>query len=75
MAKSYFVKAIWDSEANVWISETDIPGLNIEADSLEEFERLMKDLGPELLAANTDLRNQTISVDFSVTERLELAVA
>ncbi len=35
---TFFVRASWDAQAEVWVSETDIPGLVIEADSLAEFE-------------------------------------
>ena len=55
MKSSYFVKALWDAEASVWISETDIPGLVIEADTLAEFETLLAELGPEMLAANENV--------------------
>jgi hypothetical protein len=44
------VQAIWDAEAQVWTSQSDLPGLVIEAESLPEFEQLVRDLAPELLA-------------------------
>jgi len=49
----YTVTAIWDPEALVWISETDIPGLVIEADTSEEFFALVGELAPDMLRANT----------------------
>ncbi len=75
MKSSYYVKALWDPEAAVWTSESDIPGLVIEADSLAEFESLMSQLAPEMLAANEDIHNQSISLDFSASSRRDLAVA
>lgn len=54
MKQSYFVAAIWDAETSVWCSESDIPGLVIEADTLADFEQLMNELAPEMLAANED---------------------
>lgn len=73
MHQSYYVKASWDPEASVWISETDIPGLVIEADTLAEFEAAMVELAPEMLAANQSLENARVSVDF--TAHREFAVA
>lgn len=73
MHQSYYVKASWDPEASVWISETDIPGLVIEADTLAEFEAVMVELAPEMLAANQSLENVRVSVDFTV--RREFGVA
>ena len=75
MTASYFVKAHWDPDASVWISETNIPGLVIETDTLAEFEDVMMRLAPEMLAANTDLHNTRVNVDFNVSARRELAVA
>lgn len=49
---NYYVRARRNSEASVWISESDIPGLVIEANTLAEFESLMVELAPEMLAAD-----------------------
>jgi hypothetical protein len=75
MKSSYFVRALWDSEASVWISETDIPGLVIEANTLAEFESLMVELAPEMLAANVPSHPDRVRVDFSAAAQRELAVA
>lgn len=50
MALTYHVQANWDPEAKVWTSESDMPGLVIEADTLSEFEQLVRELVPGLLA-------------------------
>ena len=50
--RSFFVRARWDAEAKVFYSESDIDGLHIEADTVEEFEPIMLQLAPELIAAN-----------------------
>jgi hypothetical protein len=50
MAPTYHVQATWDAEAKVWTSQSDVPGLVIEAETLPEFEQLVRDLVPELLA-------------------------
>jgi hypothetical protein len=52
MRKTYHVQALWDPEAKVWVSNSDVPGLVIETATLAEFEALMRDLAPELIAAN-----------------------
>jgi hypothetical protein len=75
MKSSYYVKALWDPEAAVWISESDIPGLVIEASTLTEFEVLIWNLAPEVLAANEDISGARVSIDFSATTRRELAIA
>jgi hypothetical protein len=51
--KTYHVEADWDPEAKVWVSTSDIPGLVIETATLAEFEALIRDLAPGLLAENT----------------------
>jgi hypothetical protein len=66
MKQSYFVAAFWDAEASVWCSETDIPGLVIEADTLGEFEHLMNELASEMLAANEDVQIEHAHVEFRV---------
>lgn len=75
MKSLYYVKAIWDEEASVWVSETDIPGLVIEANTLAEFESLMLELAPEMLADNEGVDRRRVSVDFSASARREVAVA
>jgi len=73
--KTYHVTALWDAEASVWVSESDIPGLVIEADTLAEFEALMAEHAPEMLAANEGLHNARVPVEFTVKATRELAVA
>jgi hypothetical protein len=50
MRKQYHVEARWDPDASVWTSSSDIPGLVIETSTLAEFEALMRELAPEMLA-------------------------
>ena len=75
MQKSYYIKALWDAQANVWYSESDIPGLVIEAYTLGEFEKLMMELAPEMLAENVGVHDVNVPFDFQVFERREVAVA
>lgn len=50
--RSYFVRAFWDEEAKAFVSESDIVGLHIESPTLDEFEEVLKEVGPELIVAN-----------------------
>jgi hypothetical protein len=52
MRKAFFVRAVWDEEAKVFYSESDINGFHIEANTIEEFEDIMKDLAVDLITAN-----------------------
>ena len=47
-----FVKALWDDEEQVYYSESNIPGLFIEATSLGDFEEILFDVAPELIIEN-----------------------
>ena len=48
------VNAEWDAEANVWVaSSDDLPRLVTEADTLEELQRKLAVMIPELLEANS----------------------
>ncbi len=52
MKRTFFVRAIWDAEAKVFYSETDIFGLNIETKTLDEFEEVMNALALEMIMDN-----------------------
>lgn len=50
---SYTVSCLWDTEAGMWyVAETDVPGLATEAATLEEMERKLLRMIPELLELN-----------------------
>ncbi|MDE0228001.1 MAG: DUF1902 domain-containing protein [Spirochaetaceae bacterium] len=49
---TFWVGARWDDEAEIFRSESNITGLHVEAASLDEFQEILMDLVPELLAAN-----------------------
>jgi hypothetical protein len=73
MQSAYYVRALWDPEASVWISETNVPGLVIEANTLSEFESLIVELTPELLEANTDSHAETVPLLFTAERQLAIA--
>ena len=50
--RNFTVCAKWDDDAGVFYSESDIIGLHIEAETIEEFEEIMRREAPELVVAN-----------------------
>jgi hypothetical protein len=50
--RSFHVRAVWDAESGVYVCESDIVGLHIEAATVDEFEEAMMDVAPELIVAN-----------------------
>ena len=52
MSTTYYVNAVWDAEASVYYSESNIPGLVVEADTLAEFVAIAEELAPEMLRDN-----------------------
>lgn len=66
MAKRTFVvSAVWDEESQVFYSESDIDGLHIEAQDLEEFEEILMELGPELALSNHLLKPENASASLA----------
>ncbi len=49
--RAFTVKTVWDDESGVYVCESDIVGLHIEAAMVDEFEGLMMNLTPELIVA------------------------
>jgi len=39
--RTFHVRAVWDDEAKVYISQSDIKGLHIEAETVEAFEAVV----------------------------------
>ena len=73
MAKAFVITATWDAEAGVFTSQSNIPGLVVEAETFEEFVQLVQALAPEMIAANLPDAPRPYRV--SVETRRELAVA
>jgi predicted RNase H-like HicB family nuclease len=56
MNRTYQVEAHWDSEAEVWVAESeDIPGLVAEAESVNALVEKIRVLVPELFELNGGL--------------------
>jgi predicted RNase H-like HicB family nuclease len=53
MDQEFTVTATWDSDASVWVAESEnVPGLVTEAENLETLVKKLRTLIPELLEAN-----------------------
>ncbi len=52
MKRMFYVRALWDEEAKVYYSESDIFGLHIEAATIEEFETVITDVAADLILSN-----------------------
>lgn len=51
--KTYTVGCLWDDESRMWyVAESDVPGLATEAATVEEMERKLLRMIPELLELN-----------------------
>lgn len=59
MSQPFYVKAIWDADAGVWCSESNILGLVVETATLSEFEALARHFASELLAENMGVKGST----------------
>jgi len=56
MSRTYEVEARWDSEAGVWVAESDdIPGLVAEAEFMNALGEKIRVLVPELFELNGGL--------------------
>ncbi len=52
MKRMFFVRAVWDQEAEVFYSESDIFGLHIEAPTIDEFEAVLSEVAVDLIISN-----------------------
>ena len=48
----FFVEAMWDKDAGVFCSKSNIVGLHIEAKTIKEFKKVMKANAADLVIAN-----------------------
>jgi Domain of unknown function (DUF1902) len=73
MSRTFTVTALWDADAKVFTSQSDIPGLVVEVETLEELIELVQALAPEVIAANLPGEPRPYSV--KIETRRDLAVA
>ena len=71
------VLAEWDEEASVWVvSSDDIPGLITEAETVEEVQKKLRVLIPELMEENglENSENEPSAIEFTTRRRLDMHV-
>ncbi len=74
MRRTFHVEARWDTEAKVWVSKSDVPGLVIETATLAAFEALMHALAPHLLAEN-DGSSDGATIEWTASGAFDLEAA
>lgn len=74
--KVYTVNCQWDADAGVWyVENTDVPGLATEAPTLEELERKILVMVPEMLELNAGLQSgQPVRFEL-IARKTESAIA
>lgn len=67
MSDKLYVNAMRDAEAGVFYVDSNVPGLNVEADTLPELVEVLNDVLPDLVHANVSPleRGAEIQVHFS----------
>lgn len=69
MSQTFYVKAFWDADASVWCSESNIPGLVLQTETLEEFQDLIQHFAPELLAESLGI-HEPMPIGFEAVRQL-----
>ncbi|MFP5076013.1 DUF1902 domain-containing protein [Rhizobium sp. YIM 134829] len=54
--RTFFVRAVWDDEAQLFYTESDIVGLHVEAADLPSLEAVVTEVAGELIVVNHPLR-------------------
>ncbi|MEP0260386.1 MAG: DUF1902 domain-containing protein [Roseibium sp.] len=62
---NFYVKARWDDDAKVFYSDSDIIGLHIEANTIEEFEDIAMEVAPMLVLENHITKNDLAQKSWS----------
>lgn len=77
--KIFRVFATWDMDAQVWsVTDSDVPGLAAEAETIEDLEAKLRELVPELLELNAHLLDEGVAAQVPlelVTRRTIIADA
>lgn len=73
MENIFKVTAVWDPEAKVLTSTSNILGLVVEAETFEEFVSLVETLAPDVLAANIPSAKRPFRFDIELHRTLAVA--
>ena len=63
--RTFTVTAVWDRQAAVFTTESDIPGFVVEAATSEELVDLVASLAPDVIAANVPSAKAPYRVQFA----------
>ena len=75
MAKRILIRATWDSEALVWVAESDdVPGLATEASSLDALLGKLNVMIPDLSELNASGAGEQVPIDLLVRQGSPLNV-
>jgi hypothetical protein len=74
-ATTFSVQAIWDDEAGVFYSQSDLAGLHVEAKTFDAFVQLVHDLAPEVVADNRPDIRGPFAIDISARRAIQLTAA
>jgi hypothetical protein len=55
MTDELYINALRDADAGVFYAESNVPGLHVEAESLDEMLEILRDVLPDLIRANLSL--------------------
>ena len=55
----FYVNPVWDEDARVYYSDSNIFGLHIEAERISEFDALVQELAPALILENHIMRSES----------------
>lgn len=76
MTRELVVMADWDDEAQVWVaSSTDIYGLNVEADTLEQLSVKVAGAISDLLELNGPKPDGPVPVSIHADKKIQVTVA
>jgi hypothetical protein len=75
LGRTFNVAAIWDNEAKVFVSQSDIPGLVIEAETFDAFVSLVDRLAPVMIADNLPEARGDFTVHVSAQRDMQVTAA
>ena len=74
-ANAFQVTAFWDPEAGVWVAESeDIPGLVVEAESMNELVPELNKIIPALIAENHMTKPRDSRVHYHIVAHIDNSI-
>ncbi len=73
MSKAYEVRCFWDADARVWWAESDdVPGLALEADTMEKLVDEIRAAVPVLLELNCHIEPSPVPLSITASRSEEI---